>query len=112
MGKDSMHPWQPVSCETVSSLPLFCHLKPHYLPDSLDEDLEGWLARSGSWYPQGRRQKIHEGSRADGRMSQVGRDFTLMCVSGQGCSRLPQPLQLCCFLPCQFSMSVSAEVGL
>lgn len=51
---------------------------------------------------------MEEGSRADGR----AREFPLMCVSGQRCSMLPWPLQLCWSLPCQFSMSVSAEAGL
>lgn len=96
----------------VSSLPLFPHLKPHCLPSSLDAEVEGWQARSGSWYPQGRRQKTEEGSGADGRASQAGRDFPLMCASGQRFSMLPQLLQLCCSFPCQFSVSVSAEVGL
>lgn len=55
---------------------------------------------------------MEEGSRADGRASQVGRDFPLMCVSGQHCSMLLQPLQLWHSLPCQFSMSVSVQRGL
>lgn len=54
---------------------------------------------------------MQEGSRADGRGSQVGRDFPLMCV-WQHCSMLLQPLQLWASVPCQFSVSVSAEVGL
>lgn len=54
---------------------------------------------------------MEEGSRADGRGSQVGRDFPLMCV-WQHCSMLLQPLQLWASVPCQFSVSVSAEVGL
>lgn len=55
---------------------------------------------------------MEEGSRAGGRGSQVGRDFPLMCVSEQCCSMLPQPLQLWHSPPCQFSTSVSAELGL
>lgn len=56
---------------------------------------------------------MEEGSKADGRGSQVGRDdFPLMCVSGQCCSTPPQPLQLWHSPPCQFSVSVTAEGGL
>lgn len=55
---------------------------------------------------------MEEGSGADGRASQAGGGFPLMRVSGQRCSMIPRLLQLCRSLPCQFSMSVSAEVGL
>lgn len=55
---------------------------------------------------------MEEGSGADGRASEAGGGFALMCVSGQRCSMIPRLLQLCRSLPCQFSVSVSAEVGL